>query len=71
MDFRYLQTRCRLFKKAFALSRSLLHDKSYLGFQMCMFELSDEELYLIETAFKSMELFRRLASMTNFSSLTV
>ena len=29
-----------------------LHDKSYLGFQMCMFELSDEELYLIETAFK-------------------
>ncbi len=28
-----------------------LHDKTYIGFQMCLFELSDEELRLIGTAF--------------------
>lgn len=28
-----------------------LNDKSYLGFQMCMFELSDKEIHLIAAAF--------------------
>ena len=40
------------YKKGICPVAEELHDRSYIGFQMCLFELSDEEIELIVSAFK-------------------
>ena len=40
------------YEKGICPNAELLHDKTYLGFQMCMFEMDDEEVELLLSAFK-------------------